>query len=258
MLRRLLPYLVAVLLPGALLLTLLLLTPGGRASLHRLTLLMHSDRTVDDRLREFGGRAEAFWRARCAGVGLDYPPEGIAMAVFKDRRTMVVLGRRRSAWRVLEAFDILGLSGSPGPKLREGDRQVPEGIYPIESLNPNSRFHVSLRLEYPSAFDRSMADADGRNASRVPLGSDIMIHGGSDSVGCLAMGDPTAELLFALAAACGPAQCEVIVAPCDLRARRPELANPPDWLPALYDRIESRLRELDLPRVTQPSAPGSP
>jgi murein L,D-transpeptidase YafK len=91
--------------------------------------------------------------------------------------------------RLIKTYPILAASGGAGPKLREGDRQVPEGLYAIESLNPNSRFHLSLRIDYPNAADRRRAQAEARTG----LGGDIMIHGSNVSIGCLAMGDPAAE-----------------------------------------------------------------
>lgn len=73
----------------------------------------------------------------------------------------------------IKSYPILAASGSIGPKLRESDMQVPEGVYQIESLNPNSQFHLSLRVNYPNEFDREQARIDGR----AQLGGDIMIHG---------------------------------------------------------------------------------
>ena len=52
-------------------------------------------------------------------------------------------------------YPVLGASGVLGPKLKEGDRQVPEGVYRVPELNPNSDFHLSLRLDYPNEFDRA-------------------------------------------------------------------------------------------------------
>ena len=95
-------------------------------------------------------------------------------------------GRQRCQGFVL-ADPILAASGVSGPK-REGDKQVPEGFYRIELLNPNSRYHLSLRVNYPNADDLERARQDGRALST--LGGDIMIHGGSASIGCLALGDP--------------------------------------------------------------------
>jgi len=68
-------------------------------------------------------------------------------------------------------YRITAASGTAGPKLREGDRQVPEGIYRIVGLNPNSRYHLSMKLDYPNAFDRHQAARDGR----ARPGSDIFI-----------------------------------------------------------------------------------
>ena len=91
------------------------------------------------------------------------------------------------------------LRGASGPKIQRGDKQVPEGVYGISYLNPNSAYHLSLGVNYPNAFDREMAAKDGRKN----LGGDIMIHGKNVSSGCLAVGDEPAEELFVLAAEVG-------------------------------------------------------
>jgi murein L,D-transpeptidase YafK len=70
-------------------------------------------------------------------------------------------------------------SGKAGPKLREGDGQVPEGIYRIDGLNPNSSYHLSLKLNYPNDFDLEQARTEGR----TELGGDIFIHGKAVSIG---------------------------------------------------------------------------
>jgi len=59
-----------------------------------------------------------------------------------------------------------------GPKVQEGDGRTPEGLYTIEGRNPNSSFHLALRISYPNAADRTLAKSLG-----VPPGGDIMIHG---------------------------------------------------------------------------------
>lgn len=59
-----------------------------------------------------------------------------------------------------------------GHKQQEGDSRTPEGTYIIDTRNPQSRFHLSLRVSYPNAADRRSA------ASRsVSPGGDIFIHG---------------------------------------------------------------------------------
>ena len=120
---------------------------------------------------------------------------------------------------LIKSYPILAASGGPGPKTREGDNQVPEGLYHVESLNPNSAFHLALRLDYPNDDDRRVAKEEGRDVST--LGGDIMIHGKSASIGCLAMGDEAVEEIFTLAADAGVQHLEVFIAPFDLRKRTP-------------------------------------
>lgn len=83
----------------------------------------------------------------------------------------------------------------------------PEGVYVIEWLNPNSRYHLSMRVSYPNAWDRQEATRE----NRTQLGGDIMIHGSNASIGCLAMGDEAAEDLFILAARTGISHVDVIL-----------------------------------------------
>jgi murein L,D-transpeptidase YafK len=62
--------------------------------------------------------------------------------------------------------------GDPGPKRQQGDGRVPEGSYRIAGHNPNSAFHLSLRIGYPTAEQVAAAARLG-----VKPGGDIMIHG---------------------------------------------------------------------------------
>ena len=165
---------------------------------------------------------------------------------LKDERVLqVYAGARRDGLVHVIEYPVLAASGVVGPKLREGDGQVPEGLYRLESLNPNSAFHLSLRVSYPNAFDRRQAAADGRTR----LGGDIMIHGKAASIGCLAMGDPVAEELFVLAADTGLENIAVILAPHDLRRRPPpQDASLPSWTPALYAEIAVALAQLPAQR----------
>jgi len=203
--------------------------------------------TVDQRLAEVGPAARARLSVDFSANQTAYPPARVALLAKKEERVLQVYvahTRESPAWNHLKTYRILGSSGASGPKLAEGDMQVPEGIYRIEALNPNSRFHLSLRVQYPNNFDRARAKADGR----TQLGSDIMIHGGSASVGCLAMGDPAIEELFVLAADVGIENIDVIIAPRDLRIRnRSDLPTEPKWIGELYDEIEAALKAFPTP-----------
>ena len=254
------PFAVSVFLPGVALILFLALAPIGRSLVGSLIQLGRPAKTVDDRLAEFGAPARERWRVRFAAVGASYPPSEVAFLALKEERVLEVyapIEGASTAWRRIAAFPIIGASGDAGPKLREGDLQVPEGIYRVESLHPNSLFHAALRLDYPNEFDRSMASRDGRTSQGAPLGGDIMIHGHDHSVGCLAMGDPAIEELFTLAADAGADAVRVVIAPWDLRVRAApdattlhETAQP--WAPELYRAISRVVAQF--PREDPPSA----
>jgi hypothetical protein len=235
------PILLLVLL--AVVLAAFLLKPVIQSALSPVTNKMTNRKTVADRLAEFGGAARGRLRPHFAAAGVPYPPAGVKLAAIKAERLLEVYATDSAGsnhW--IRSYPILAASGGPGPKLREGDGQVPEGIYPIESLNPNSLYHVSLRVGYPNDFDRAMAAKDGR----TDLGGDIMIHGKNVSIGCLAMGDAAAEDLFVLAAETGLGNLKVIIAPVDFRAGQavPQTAGVPGWCGELYPRIKQELAQL--------------
>jgi len=213
--------------------------------LHPLKLMITGRATVEDRLAQYGPDARQRLEPYFAEAGLEYPPARFALVGIKSERCLELYaagpGEPDDApLRFIRSYPVLGASGQLGPKLKEGDRQVPEGIYRIESLNPNSRYHLALRLDYPNQDDKRRAEADGR----TNLGGDIMIHGRTASIGCLAMGDPAIEELFVLAADVGWEDAQVVLAPVDLRQTElpDELADSP-WAASLYETVERALRQ---------------
>ncbi len=207
------------------------------------------EETIPSRLKAFGPKVEGRLRPAFDAAGVAYPPARVVLAAFKEeKRLELYAAGEGGALRRIRTYPIHAASGKLGPKLREGDRQVPEGCYRIEYLNPNSRFHLSMKLDYPNAFDRRHAAAEGRTKP----GSDIMIHGNAVSIGCLAMGDPAAEELFVLAALTGIQNVEVIIAPVDFRVRAlpPGLeATLPSWTEELYGTIRKALAETEVPSL---------
>jgi len=201
--------------------------------------------TVEQRIAEFGDEAQARLATFFDAADVRYPGQRLALLAFKDSNELQLYALGAEAqWVFVRAYPVLAASGVLGPKLREGDQQVPEGRYRVTFLNANSRFHVSLRLDYPNAFDRAMAGADGRSQ----LGGDIMIHGNAVSVGCLAMGDEAAEELFTLAAAVGQSQIEVIIAPTDFRRTSAViLPSEPVWIDTLYADLRVALAAFPMP-----------
>lgn len=208
--------------------------------------------TVEERLNQYGPAARQRWEPHFQKVGLVYPPHELALIGIKDEKVLEVWGRQAEGPFVwIRSFPVLAASGNLGPKLREGDRQVPEGLYELESLHPNSLFHLALRVKYPNDFDRRQAQRDGRTA----LGGDIMIHGKNSSVGCLAMGDQAADDLFVLVADAGIQNTKLILTPVDFRTskRVPDGLALPPWADELYSQIRSALEQF---RHTQAGSPG--
>ena len=203
-------------------------------------------KTVEERVKQFGPAARARLEPHFKKVAVAYPPTKVTLVGIKDERRLEVFAAGGDGkLKLVRDYRVLGASGELGPKLREGDRQVPEGIYPIESLNPNSRFHLALRVGYPNAFDRAKGKLDGR----TQLGGDIMIHGNSVSIGCLAMGDEAAEDLFVLAADTGLKRITVILTPVDFRRGKTEPTGThlPAWATELYGQIKSSLAAVPTP-----------
>lgn len=198
-------------------------------------------KTVEERVAQYGAAVRARLAPDFARAGVAYPPKAVVLAGLKEEAVMEVwVSGDGAAFALVKTYPIRRASGTWGPKLREGDRQVPEGVYGVASLNPNSRFHLALRIDYPNAFDVEKARADGR----THLGGDIMIHGGHSSIGCLAMGDDVSEELFVLAAETGIDRVTIILAPWDLRKRPAPEAGPdqPPWLGDLYGMTAQALR----------------
>lgn len=116
------------------------------------------------------------------------------LRAIKDERVLEawLAQEPEGPFQLFKTWNVAAMSGALGPKRREGDRQVPEGLYVVDRFNPNSRYHLSLGLDYPNASDRILGDPQRP-------GSDIFIHGSNVSIGCLAMTDPVIEEIYGLA-----------------------------------------------------------
>lgn len=193
-------------------------------------------KTVSDVIQTVGDDARQRLLPHFADAGIHYPPSRLALVAFKDSDQLHLWAANTDqAFVWVKAFPILAASGELGPKLREGDRQVPEGIYQITAFNPNSAYHLSMKLNYPNAFDLKYANAEGRDEP----GSNIFIHGKAASIGCLAMGDTAIEALFTLVHDTGRGNTQVIISPSDPSIKP---LNPPErapaWTAQLYQNIE--------------------
>ncbi len=199
-------------------------------------------KTIYDRVAEYGGVVGSRMRPQFERAGVHYPPSRMAIVAIKETRKLELWAANEGeGLQLIREYPVLGASGTLGPKLREGDRQVPEGIYRIELLNPNSLYHLSLRVSYPNDFDLRHAQAEGRTEP----GTDIVIHGGHGSRGCIAVGDEAAEDLFVIAALTETRHISMVIAPVDFRVRDFDAPpGTPEWTGELYGQIKAELAKF--------------
>jgi len=130
-------------------------------------------------------------QARLAKLGMtqDAP---ILVRIFKQEAELEIWKQKDGGrFHLFKTYPICNYSGDLGPKLKQGDKQAPEGFYTVSPgrMNPNSNFHLSFNLGYPNAYDA----AHGRT------GAHLMVHGDCSSAGCYAMTDALIEEIYAIA-----------------------------------------------------------
>jgi len=174
-------------------------------------------------------------------TNLTYENIQIAILAIKDERKLIVYAKnnKKDNWKSFKTYKFTNYSGKLGPKLREGDEQIPEGVYKLESLNPNSRFHLSLRVNYPNKFDKKKGKLD----KRANLGSDIMIHGKNATIGCIPIGDNNIEEVFVLAKKSFNYKIPIIITPTDFRKNDKQVEiKSINWENQLYSSIKEKLK----------------
>jgi murein L,D-transpeptidase YafK len=190
--RHLLTLIVVVALAGA---GIYALTPEGRQLIDRV--LVNMTRADYQALFRAGKTlpgtpdlARIDQRLASHGVDMGVP---VYIRIFKLEHELEIWVQKDGRFVHFATYPICLWSGRLGPKLKEGDRQAPEGFYTVDSeqLNPNSRMHRSFSLGFPNLFDQ----AHGRT------GSFLMVHGGCASIGCYAVTDPAVDEIWRLVTA---------------------------------------------------------
>jgi murein L,D-transpeptidase YafK len=115
----------------------------------------------------------------------------ILVRIFKEEAELEVWKQdAEGRFALLKTYPVCRWSGELGPKVKEGDRQAPEGFYTITpgQMNPNSNYYLSFNLGFPNAYDK----ANDRT------GAFLMVHGDCSSAGCYAMTDEQIQEIYAL------------------------------------------------------------
>ena len=116
----------------------------------------------------------------------------ILIRAFKKEAELEIWKQQADGqYTLLKTYPMCRWSGQLGPKVREGDRQVPEGFYTITpgQMNPNSAYYLSFNVGYPNAYDRAHGYTGGS----------IMVHGACSSAGCFSMTDDQISEIYAIA-----------------------------------------------------------
>lgn len=117
----------------------------------------------------------------------------VVLRLFKEEQELEVWMKPASEplYLLFKVHRIAASAGRPGPKLREGDGQAPEGFYEVTAgqLRPHTKHHLGLDLGYPNARDRQL----GRS------GEGMMIHAGDSAAGAYALSPEGMEEIYTLA-----------------------------------------------------------
>lgn len=145
---------------------------------------------------------------------LDSNDLSIIFVVLKDEQKLMIFGKNSAdtSFNHFVSYKICQSSGDLGPKRKYGDYQVPEGFYHIDRFNPNSKYHLSLGINYPNESDKIKSDA-------TDLGGDIFIHGKCVTIGCLPMTDEKIERIYRIASMardCGQKKIPVYIFPFEM------------------------------------------
>lgn len=205
-------------------------------------------KAVDHAITRFGLKTEPQLKTFFAKAHVDYPPRDIALLAFKKEQHIQLWAKNNTEhWHYIHTYPLTAFSGRLGPKLKERDGQIPEGIYRLTTFNPFSSMHLSMMINYPNNFDKEQAIKDGRH----DLGGNIFLHGKSLSVGCLAVGDKNIDQLFLLAYRVGLNHIQLIIAPNDLRQQKPATNTfaQPRWLPELYQQLTVALNKFPITKT---------
>lgn len=166
-------------------------------------------------LSRFAARMEA------AGVKPGMP---VHLRIYKLESEIELWVQKDGRFERFATYPICMWSGRLGPKLKEGDRQAPEGFYTVakDALNPNSIEHLSFNLGFPNIYDQGK----GRT------GSFLMVHGGCASIGCYAVTDRVVDEIWAFVTAAldnGQARIPVHAFPFRMTKRNLALRRGDPW-----------------------------
>ncbi len=160
-----------------------------------VTGLRQNAKGSEDRATRIAAKVSPRLKAEVAGKSLKWGAP-VYMRLFKESNELELWMQgsgKNGEYVLFRNYKICYWSGTLGPKLKQGDKQSPEGFYQVNAgrMNPQSRYHLSFDLGYPNAYDRA----------KKRTGNYLMVHGNCVSIGCYAMGDDNIEEIYTLTSA---------------------------------------------------------
>jgi murein L,D-transpeptidase YafK len=136
---------------------------------------------------------ENLLKAELLGKGITDTNFELYLRAFKNEGVLEAWVKPKGAqqFQLFKTYEICAVSGQLGPKRQGGDYQTPEGFYFIDRFNPQSKYYLSLGINYPNLADR-------RKSAASDLGGDIFIHGSCETAGCLPMTDEQIKEIYIL------------------------------------------------------------
>lgn len=117
----------------------------------------------------------------------------VLVRIFKQESELEVWKIDRTGrYSLLKTYPMCRWSGKLGPKMKNGDRQAPEGFYHVSTgmLNPKSQYYVSFNLGYPNRLESALGYT----------GEALMVHGACSSSGCYALTDQGVGEIYSIVA----------------------------------------------------------
>ena len=170
--------------------------------------------------------------ARMEEAGIK-PGMPVHIRIYKLESEIELWVQKGERFEHFATYPICMWSGRLGPKLKEGDRQAPEGFYTVakDALNPNSIEHLSFNLGFPNVYDRS----------KDRTGSFLMVHGGCASIGCYAVTDRVVDEIWAFVTGAldnGQTRIPVHAFPFRMTERNMRLRSGDKWAP-FWDNLKT-------------------
>ena len=124
-------------------------------------------------------------------VGVNPYKYDLFIRAFKFEEDLEVWAKNReeNTYHLVTTYKFCNNVGELGPKRKEGDKQIPEGVYSMSKFNPNSEYFLSLKVSYPNSSDVILGDP-------YQPGGMIFIHGGCQTIGCIPITDEWIKELY--------------------------------------------------------------